>query len=141
MARPKRNQSAVKPQPKLQPSIVPVVSNELPKLAQESEQPQQANIAQPQQPINQNVVILPAQNPNPLPPMVNVPNPNQQQQIVLDDQFLVNVDYITTPSGVPITKERITRTELYQAGVNINNLLATDSITFFGRVEVQNVQS
>lgn len=101
-----------------------------------------------QPPVGAQTILIPAQAPTfsqvaqnpPLPPMVNVPNP-QTNAPVFDDQYLVNVDYITTPNGVPITADRITRSELYQAGLNVEYLLEVGAITFFTRIEVQNVKS
>lgn len=151
MARPKsKNQpirnisSAKQTTPKPVEVIPQVAQNELPEWAKEPDGTFTASTSGSISigdlpPVGSQTIIIPAQNPSPLPPMVNV-QPPQNNNPVFDDQYLVNVDYITTPGGVPIVAERITRSELYQAGLNVEYLLEVEAITFFTRVEVQSVK-
>lgn len=53
-----------------------------------------------------------------------------------EEFYAVMVDYITAPGGVPISKERVSRTEIYQAGLSVEHLLNEQSIRPLGRMEV-----
>lgn len=53
----------------------------------------------------------------------------------IDDYYDLGVDYITTPSGFPISNHRVSRSELAQAGVNIDSLVGDGSLIFVGRMQ------
>lgn len=53
----------------------------------------------------------------------------------IDDYYDLGVDYITTPSGFPISNHRVSRSELAQAGVNIDSLVNDGSLIFAGRMQ------
>lgn len=55
-----------------------------------------------------------------------------------DDFYALTVDYITTPSGNPLEGKdgTISRSALYEAGVNIEAQLQMGAIRHIGRMEV-----
>jgi len=121
MARPK----------KIQPKVV----HSAPTVAQIPAQP----VAQP---VSQMTVqISPAVDPDAVTTqaatIIQVPEAKASIDIPRFEEFYaVMVDYITTPGGVPISKDRISKTEIYQAGLSVEHLLNEQSIRPLGRMEV-----
>jgi len=80
------------------------------------------------------VEAIPPVAPTPQTPVVEAPTGATP---VIDDYYDILVDYITTPSGNPIEAARVSRSDLYSAGVNIEALLQMGSIQFAGRMALE----
>lgn len=55
----------------------------------------------------------------------------------LDDYYEMLVDYITSPTGNPLASEsgRVSRSALYESGINIDAQLKMGSIRYIGKME------